>query len=80
VRFLIAENFWADWEPYQSTAQSQARLEEQIYDYLVQFPTGDLSAPEPMLAPRSTLVANSRTSCVTWPSSVTRRRQAVSCA
>jgi peptide/nickel transport system substrate-binding protein len=50
VRFLIAENFWADWEPYQSTAQSQARLEEQIYDYLVTFPTGDLSAPEPMLA------------------------------
>jgi peptide/nickel transport system substrate-binding protein len=50
VRFLIAENFWVDWEPYQSTAQSQARLEEQIYDYLVQFPTGDLSAPEPMLA------------------------------
>ena len=50
VRFLIAENFWADWEPYQSTAQSQARLEEQIYDYLVQFPTGDLSSPEPMLA------------------------------
>jgi peptide/nickel transport system substrate-binding protein len=50
VRFLIAENFWADWEPYQSTAQSQARLEEQIYDYLVDFPTGDLSAPEPMLA------------------------------
>src|SRR5918999_940523 len=50
VRFLIAENFWADWEPYQSTAQSQARLEEQIYDYLVQFLTGDLSTPEPMLA------------------------------
>src|ERR671915_195449 len=50
VRFLIAENFWADWEPYQSTAQSQARLEEQIYDYLVQFPTGDLSASEAMLA------------------------------
>jgi ABC-type transport system substrate-binding protein len=50
VRFLIAENFWADWEPYQSTAQSQARLEEQIYDYLVDFPTGDLSAPEPSLA------------------------------
>src|SRR5918996_6396594 len=50
ARFLIAENFWADWEPYQSTAQSQARLEEQIYDYLVQFPTGDLSAPESMLA------------------------------
>jgi peptide/nickel transport system substrate-binding protein len=50
VRFLIAENFWADWEPYQSTAQSQARLEEHIYDYLVYFPTGDLSAPEPMLA------------------------------
>jgi peptide/nickel transport system substrate-binding protein len=50
ARFLIAENFWADWEPYQSTAQSQARLEEQIYDYLVTFPTGDLTAPEPMLA------------------------------
>ena len=23
VRFLIAENFWADWDPYQTTAQSR---------------------------------------------------------
>ncbi len=50
VRFLIAENFWADWVPYQSTAQSQARLEGQIYDYLVTFPNGDLTEAEPMLA------------------------------
>ena len=50
VRFLIAENFWADWTPYASTAQSQRRLEQHIYDYLVHFPTGDLSQPEPMLA------------------------------
>jgi peptide/nickel transport system substrate-binding protein len=50
VRFLIAENFWADWSPYQSTAQSQFRLERQIYDTLVDFPTGDLASPEPMLA------------------------------
>lgn len=50
VRFLIAENFWADWAPYQSTAQSQFRLENQIYDTLVDFPTGDLESPEPMLA------------------------------
>lgn len=50
VRFLIAENFWADWTPYASTAQSQRRLERQVYDYLVDFPTGDPAAPEPMLA------------------------------
>lgn len=50
VRFLIAENFWADWAPYQSTAQSQFRLADQIYDTLVDFPTGDLESPEPMLA------------------------------
>ncbi|MGH9252439.1 MAG: ABC transporter substrate-binding protein, partial [Acidimicrobiales bacterium] len=50
ARFLIAENFWADWSPYASTAQSQRRLERQIYDYLVDFPTGDPSQPEPMLA------------------------------
>jgi peptide/nickel transport system substrate-binding protein len=50
VRFLIAENFWADWSPYASTAQSQRRLERQIYDFLVDFPTGDVSQPEPMLA------------------------------
>lgn len=50
VRFLMAENFWADWVPYSSTAPSQKRLERQIYDYLVDFPTGDLSEPEPSLA------------------------------
>jgi len=49
VRFLIAENFWADWDPYQHTAQSQGRIEGQIFDYLVDFPdTG--GAPVPMLA------------------------------
>lgn len=50
VRFLNAENFWADWQPYASTALSQIRLERQVYDYLVDFPTGDLSRPEPALA------------------------------
>src|SRR5918992_507302 len=50
VRFLNAENFWADWQPYASTALSQVRLERQVYDYLVDFPTGDLSRPEPALA------------------------------
>ena len=50
VRFLMAENFWADWVPYSSTALSQKRLERQIYDYLVDFPSGDLSQPEPSLA------------------------------
>jgi peptide/nickel transport system substrate-binding protein len=50
VRFLIAENFWANWEPYQNTAQSQFRINEQIYDRLVDFPTGDIGKPAPMLA------------------------------
>jgi len=49
-RFLIAENFWANWEPYQNTAQSQFRINEQIYDHLVEFPTGDISKPRPALA------------------------------
>jgi peptide/nickel transport system substrate-binding protein len=49
VRFLMAESFWADWDPYQHTAQSQGRIEAQIFDYLVDFP--DPGAPaEPMLA------------------------------
>ena len=49
VRFLIAENFWADWDPYQHTAQSQNRIEAQIFDYLVDNPETD--APSvPMLA------------------------------
>jgi peptide/nickel transport system substrate-binding protein len=50
VRFLMAENFWANWEPYQNTAQSQFRINEQIYDHLVEFPSGDLSRPQPGLA------------------------------
>lgn len=50
VRFLIAENFWADWEPYQSTAQSQARLNRQIYDHLVEIITPDVGQIEPGLA------------------------------
>ena len=49
VRFLIAENFWADWDPYQHTAQSQGRIEAQIFDYLVDFPQTD-EPPVPMLA------------------------------
>lgn len=49
VRFLIAENFWADWDPYQHTAQSQGRIEAQIFDYLVDFPDTD-APPAPMLA------------------------------
>jgi peptide/nickel transport system substrate-binding protein len=50
VRFLNAESFWADWDPYQTNALSQFRLNKQIYDMLLDFPTGDLSKPEPMLA------------------------------
>jgi peptide/nickel transport system substrate-binding protein len=50
VRFLTAENFWADWSPYASSALSQSRVERQVYDYLVDFPSGDLTQPEPMLA------------------------------
>jgi peptide/nickel transport system substrate-binding protein len=49
VSFLIAENFWADWDPYQTTAQSQYRVDQQIYDYLVD-PTSNLASPRPMLA------------------------------
>ena len=52
----MAENFWADWTPYSSTALSQKRLERQIYDYLVDFPSGDLSQPEPSLATEWTQV------------------------
>jgi peptide/nickel transport system substrate-binding protein len=50
VRFLMAENFWANWEPYQNTAQSQFRINEQIYDHLVEFPFANLSRPQPGLA------------------------------
>ncbi|MEX1124747.1 MAG: ABC transporter substrate-binding protein, partial [Acidimicrobiia bacterium] len=59
VRFLIAENFWADWDPYQHTAQSQGRIEAQIFDYLVDFPGGDLSSPQPMLATEWTQIDDS---------------------
>ena len=50
VRFLNAENFWADWSPYASTALSQIRLERQVYDSLLDFPSGDLTRPEAALA------------------------------
>ena len=50
IRFLNAENFWADWSPYSSTALSQNRLERQVYDFLVDYPSGDISQPAPMLA------------------------------
>jgi peptide/nickel transport system substrate-binding protein len=55
VRFLIAENFWADWDPYQHTAQSQARIEGQIFDYLVDFPNPG-EPPVPMLATDWTVI------------------------
>jgi peptide/nickel transport system substrate-binding protein len=55
VRFLIAENFWADWDPYQHTAQSQSRIEGQIFDYLVDFPDTSAAAV-PMLATAWTLI------------------------
>jgi peptide/nickel transport system substrate-binding protein len=50
VRFLIAENFWANWEPYQTTAQSQRRIGSQVYDYLIQPFTDDLTEFPPGLA------------------------------
>jgi len=50
IRFLNAENFWADWSPYSSTALSQVRIERQIYDFLVDYPSGDISQPVSMLA------------------------------
>lgn len=50
VRFLIAENFWADWEPYQSSAQSQSRLSQHIYDRLIERATADVSQVNPGLA------------------------------
>src|SRR5687768_13026844 len=55
VRFLVAENFWADWDPYNHTAQIQRRIEAQIFDFLVDFPdtSGD---PVPMLATEWTQV------------------------
>jgi peptide/nickel transport system substrate-binding protein len=57
VRFLIAENFWADWDPYQTTAQSQMRIEGQIFDYLVDIPVL-AEPPVPMLATEWTRIDN----------------------
>jgi len=50
VRFLIAEAFWADWHPYLHTAQSQNRLQKQLFDTLVQIETEDVSNFSPGLA------------------------------
>lgn len=50
VRFLIAEAFWADWHQYLSTAQSQRRLGQQLFDSLVQIETADFSNITPGLA------------------------------
>jgi peptide/nickel transport system substrate-binding protein len=56
VRFLSAESFWADWDPYQTNALSQFRLNKQIYDMLLDFPSGDLNQPKAMLATEWTQV------------------------
>ncbi len=50
VRFLIAEAFWADWHQYNSTAQSQRRLGQQLFDSLIQIESSDFSAFTPGLA------------------------------
>ncbi len=50
VRFLIAEAFWADWHQYLSTAQSQRRLGQQLFDSLIQLESDDFSAFTPGLA------------------------------
>ena len=50
VRFLIAEAFWADWHQYLSTAQSQRRLGQQLFDSLIQIESDDFSAFTPGLA------------------------------
>ena len=50
VRFLIAEAFWADWHQYLSTAQSQRRIGQQLFDTLIQIESGDFSQFTPGLA------------------------------
>ncbi|CAN5691524.1 ABC transporter substrate-binding protein [soil metagenome] len=50
VRFLIAEAFWADWHQYLSTAQSQRRLGQHLFDSLIQLESDDFSAFTPGLA------------------------------
>jgi peptide/nickel transport system substrate-binding protein len=50
VRFLVAEAFWANWHPYLHTAQIQSRIEQQIFDPLVQVLTPDMADFSPGLA------------------------------
>lgn len=50
VRFLIAEAFPDTWNPYQHTIQIQRRIEQQVFDSLVQILTNDFSAYAPGLA------------------------------
>ncbi|MBX3071258.1 MAG: ABC transporter substrate-binding protein [Thermomicrobiales bacterium] len=50
VRFLIAEAFWADWHQYNSTAQSQRRVGQQLFDSLIQIESADFAAFTPGLA------------------------------
>lgn len=50
VRFLVAESFWANWHPYLHTAQVQRRLEQQIFDHLVEIESNDFSKYSPGLA------------------------------
>ncbi|CAN5720700.1 ABC transporter substrate-binding protein [soil metagenome] len=50
VRFLIAEAFWADWHQYLSTAQSQRRLGQQLFDSLIHIESDDFSSFTPGLA------------------------------
>ncbi len=50
VRFLIAENFWADWEPYNYAAQSQRRVARQVFDHLVEADSPNIEELSPGLA------------------------------
>jgi peptide/nickel transport system substrate-binding protein len=50
VRFLVAETFWADWHPYQTSAQIAYRIEQNIFDRLVEVETDDPGQLSPGLA------------------------------
>jgi peptide/nickel transport system substrate-binding protein len=50
VRFLVAETFWADWHPYQTSAQIAYRIEQNIFDRLVEAETDDPAQVSPGLA------------------------------
>jgi peptide/nickel transport system substrate-binding protein len=50
VRFLVAETFWADWHPYQTSAQIAIRIGQQLFDHLVEVETADVSRFSPGLA------------------------------